>query len=113
MSPDEFRECVKTQLALDMEVWDVALLQPLKEFYGWWNAQSTATQRFLEALAGAYGAAATAFLARALKRALATFSAEVSLAFAEAVVAVSAGIALGTFVDAVGRCRIMEVEEIV
>lgn len=97
---DQFKRCVEIQGRLDLEVWDVILFQPLKDLHAWWNRQSDATKAYTGFLAGVAG---TAF-ARWIARVAAIASAEVAGLFAEALLVVLAGLALGTFLDIVGRC---------
>jgi hypothetical protein len=108
MTFDEFKECVKIQAGLDLEVWDVAFVQPLKDLSAWWERQSTNTKSWTTFLAGTSLGAFTRWIARAAGLAAAT---EVVGLFSEALVAVAAGLALGTFLDIVGRCGIQAVTE--
>ncbi len=97
---DSFKECIKTQTNLDLEAWDVMFFEPLKDLVAWWNRQSDATKAWTGFLSGVAGTAFTRWIARVAQIA----STEVAGLFAEALVAVAAGIALGTFFDAAGRC---------
>ncbi len=95
-----FKNCMRTQANLDLEAWDVVLWQPLKDFFGWWTRQSDATKAFATFLAGAGASAFTRWVGRVA----AIASTEVAGLFAEALIAVIAGLALGTFLEAAGRC---------
>src|SRR5215813_6555017 len=97
---DAFKQCVKNQTNLDMEVFDVILFQPLKDLLEWWKRQSDTTKQFTTFLAGVAGTAFTRWIARVASIA----STEVSGLLAEALVTVAAGLALGVFLDVAGRC---------
>lgn len=106
MTWDDFKSCCQTQGNLDIEAWDVMLVEPLKDLYAWWHAQSDATKVFTIWL---QAHAAKAFASWVAKVA-GTTDAAVGAAFSEAIVAVTAGIAVGTFLDVIGRCTILDVE---
>lgn len=97
---ESFKNCVKIQSNLDMEAWDVMLFQPLKDLSDWWSRQSSTTKAWTAWLASIGG---TAF-ARWVGRVAGITAAEVAGLLAEALVAVIAALALGTFMDVVGRC---------
>lgn len=97
---DQFKSCMKIQGNLDLEAWDVMLRQPLKDLYAWWTKQTDETKAFTTFLSGLAGTAFTRWIARVAEIA----STEVAGLFAEALVAVLAGLALGTFLDMTGRC---------
>ena len=108
MSWDEFKECCRIQANLDLEAWDVALVQPLKDISAWWDRQSIPTQRIIQGLGGISTTALAAMLAKIGK----ITAAEVAGTFSVLVIAVLAGIAFGTFMDVVGRCGIQKVEQL-
>ncbi len=97
---DAFKQCVKVQTNLDLEAWDVMFFQPLKDLTAWWSAQSDSTKGWTAFLSGIAGTAFTRWIARVAGIA----STEIAGLFAEALVAVAAGLALGTFFDVAGRC---------
>lgn len=96
----EFKNCCRIQYGLDLEAWDVMLFQPLKDFYAWWMRQLDTTRAYINWLLPFSSQAATAILGKIARIA----SAEVSTAFAVLLVAVVAGLGLGTMMDIVGRC---------
>jgi hypothetical protein len=107
MTHDQFVQCCKTQGNLDLEVWDVALWQPLRDVYAWWSRQSSGTQSFTAFLLGRSQPA----FARWIAVAAGVAEAELGVAFGAALIAVAAGIGLGTALDVIGRCGIMDLEE--
>jgi hypothetical protein len=102
---DAFKQCIKVQANLDLEAWDVMLFQPLKDLTAWWSAQSDLTKGWTGFLSGIAGAAFTRWIARIAGIA----STEIAGLFAEALVTVAAGLALGTFLDVAGRCIAQQV----
>jgi hypothetical protein len=105
MTWDEFKECVRIQGNLDLEVVDVAFVQPLKDLQAWWDRQSSKTKAYVTFLFGS-GLAAEAvktFLKRILGPAAAA-------AAAEALGAVLVGLALGFVMDILGRCGLQAVD---
>jgi hypothetical protein len=109
MDPDfeAFKNCVKIQGNLDLEAWDVMLWEPLKDLYAWWSRQSNPTKAWTGFLGTVAGTAFTRWIGRVAKIA----ATEVAGAFAEALVAVLAGLALGTFMDIVGRCLQQQLQQ--
>jgi hypothetical protein len=101
---ESFKNCMRIQAGLDLEAWDVMLFQPLKDLAAWWSRQSDATKAYTGFLAGVGGTAFTRWIARVA----AIASAEVAGLFAEALVVVLAGLALGTLLDVVGRCLLQQ-----
>jgi hypothetical protein len=101
---ERFKTCLNIQAGLDLEAWDVMLFQPLKDLAAWWSRQSDATKAYTTFLSGIAG---TAF-ARFIGRAAGMVSTEVAGLFAEALVAILAALALGTFLDVVGRCLVQQ-----
>lgn len=101
---EQFKRCVRIQAGLDLEAWDVILFQPLKDFSAWWSRQNESTKGYTGFLSGAVITAFTRWLARVAGIA----AAEIAGLFAEALVAVLAGIALATFMDVVEGCLLMQ-----
>jgi hypothetical protein len=109
MTFDQFKQCCKIQENLDMEAWDVALIQPLKDISAWWQSQSDFTKKYATWLGSIGGTALTVVLGK-----IANISAaEVASTFATLLAAVLAGLVVGTFMDILGRCSIQEVEQLV
>ena len=98
---EAFKQCIRIQANLDFEAWDVILFQPLKDLVEWWNRQSDKTKQFTTFLSGIGGTAFTRWIARIAEL---SGAAEVAGLFAEALIAVIAGLALGAFLDVAGRC---------
>ena len=109
MTFDQFKQCCKIQGNLDLEAWDVALIQPLKDIFAWWQNQSGFTKAYATFLGGIGGTALTVVLGKIAKIA----AADVASTFATLLAAVLAGLAIGTFMDILGRCGIQEVEQLV
>jgi hypothetical protein len=109
MTFDQFKQCCKTQGNLDLEAWDVALIQPLKDIFAWWQSQSAFTQAYAKWLGGIGGTALTVVIGKIANIA----AADVAATFATLLAAVLAGLAVGTFMDILGRCGIQEVQQLV
>lgn len=105
---DAFVQCMKVQGNLDLEAWDVMLWEPLKDLAAWWQKQSDPTKLFSGWLVGVGSSA----LARWIGRAAGIAAAEVAGTLAEAIIAVLAGLALGTFMDMVVRCIAQQVPSV-
>jgi len=99
---EQFKSCLKIQSNLDLEAWDVMLFQPLKDLSAWWSRQSDATKLWSTFLSGVAGTAFARWIGGVAKIA----STEIAGLLSESIVAVLAGLAFGTFMDAVGRCII-------
>jgi len=107
MTQEQFIQCCKTQGNLDLEAWDVMLWQPLKDVHAWWSRQSSSMQAFTAFLLGRSQPA----FARWIAVAAGVAEAELGVAFGAALIAVVAGLGLGTAMDVIGRCGIMDLEE--
>jgi hypothetical protein len=97
---ESVKGCIKIQLNLDIEAWDIALWQPLKDLCAWWKGQSDFTKAFSVWLAAHVSKAFAAWIAGVAG----ITEAAVATAFSQAIIAVLGGIALGTFLDVAGRC---------
>lgn len=106
---DQFKQCCKTQGNLDLEAWDVALIQPLKDIFAWWQRQSDFTKAYSTFLGSIGGTALTVVLGKIANIA----ATDVAATFATLLAAVLVGLAVGTFMDILGRCAILEVEQLV
>jgi len=104
MSDDDdfasFKNCMQIQLNLDLEAWDVALWEPMKALVAWWKQQQDFTKLFSGFLLGKGAKVLSAWIAGVAG----ITEAALALSFAQALIAVAAGIALGTFLDVAGRC---------
>jgi hypothetical protein len=95
-----FKQCMKIQKNIDIELWDVILWQPLKDFTAWWNGVSDQTKGWSNFLAGTGGLAFTHWIAGVAE----ISAAQVSGLFAQSLIAVIAGLALGTFMESALEC---------
>jgi len=103
MTWEDFKRCVRTETGLDMEALDVAFLEPLKDLKAWYERQSSDTKRYVDFLTKGLGAATLkGFIAKAVGQSVSALEDAAILAL----VAVFVGIALGVFVDVLGRCGI-------
>jgi hypothetical protein len=106
---EDFKQCVRIQGNLDLEVIDVAFIQPLKDLHAWWGRQSAVTKAYVNTFTISIGVGALgAFIAKVAKITVA----ELSLAFSEALGAVLVGLALGVALDIMGRCGLQAVESL-
>jgi hypothetical protein len=107
---EEFKDCCRREGSLDLEALDVMFIEPLKDLQLWWTRQSEFTRSWVNWMTvGLGGGALVAFLAVLFK----STAAVISTAFAEALGAAMVGIALGTAMDVIVRCKIHEIEQIV
>jgi hypothetical protein len=104
-------ECLKRNLQADLNVWEPVFVFWLSAFAQWWIKQSTAMQKYWEAIVAASGIggtvlahALTKWLIRIVQKGVTEAEARLGRFGTLAVGLFLAGIAIGTVADAVAEC---------